>query len=41
MRCEYCDVEVVNYPDNGICVCCGSKKSRLLCTHCHHKWKQR
>lgn len=22
MRCEYCDVEVVNYPDNGICVCC-------------------
>ena len=25
MRCEYCDVEVVNYPDNGICVCCGGK----------------
>lgn len=25
MRCEYCDVEVVRYPDNGICVCCGGK----------------
>ena len=25
MRCEYCDVEVVHYPDNGICVCCGGK----------------
>lgn len=25
MRCEYCDVEVTTYPDNGICVCCGGK----------------
>ena len=25
MRCEYCDVEVVDYPANGICVCCGGK----------------
>ena len=25
MRCEYCDVEVVQYPNNGICVCCGGK----------------
>lgn len=25
MRCEYCDVEVVHYPENGICVCCGGK----------------
>ena len=25
MRCEYCDVEVTQYPDNGICVCCGGK----------------
>lgn len=25
MRCEYCDVEVVQYPANGICVCCGAK----------------
>ena len=115
MRCEYCDVEVTQYPVRGICPCCGgklpprpavkpvppvqpvqtpvyipvqtqpgyvpvacpkchslqiatvkrgfswglailgfflfpgfgfllgfcgSKKSRLLCTHCHHKWKQ-
>ena len=23
MRCAYCDVEVTQYPDNGICVCCG------------------
>ena len=25
MHCEYCDVEVVEYPANGICVCCGGK----------------
>lgn len=25
MRCEYCDVEVTQYPNNGICVCCGGK----------------
>lgn len=25
MRCEYCDVEVTEYPANGICVCCGGK----------------
>lgn len=25
MRCEYCDVEVTTYPDNGICVCCGGR----------------
>ena len=25
MRCEYCDVEIVHYPDSGICVCCGGK----------------
>lgn len=25
MRCEYCDVEVTRYPDNGICVCCGGR----------------
>lgn len=25
MRCEYCDVEVTQHPDNGICVCCGGK----------------
>lgn len=25
MHCEYCDVEVVDYPANGICVCCGGK----------------
>ena len=25
MRCEYCDVEVTTYPENGICVCCGAK----------------
>lgn len=25
MRCKYCGVEVTNYPDNGICVCCGGK----------------
>lgn len=25
MRCEYCDVEVTQYPANGICVCCGGK----------------
>lgn len=25
MHCEYCDVEVIHYPTNGICVCCGGK----------------
>lgn len=25
MRCEYCDVEVTEYPSSGICVCCGGK----------------
>ena len=25
MRCEYCDVEVTQYPDKGICVCCGGR----------------
>lgn len=25
MRCEYCDVEVTQYPDNGICICCGGR----------------
>ena len=25
MRCEYCDVEVTAYPENGLCVCCGGK----------------
>lgn len=25
MRCEYCDVEVTTYPDNGICIHCGAK----------------
>jgi len=25
MRCEYCDVEVTQYPANGVCVCCGGK----------------
>lgn len=25
MRCEYCDVEITQYPDNGICPCCGGK----------------
>ena len=25
MRCEYCGVEVTEYPANGICVCCGGK----------------
>ena len=25
MRCEYCDVEVTTYPDNGICVYCGGR----------------
>lgn len=25
MRCEYCDTEIVNYPDNGICIHCGGK----------------
>ena len=25
MRCEYCDVEVVAYPSDGLCVCCGAK----------------
>lgn len=25
MRCEYCDVEVTQYPENGICVCCGGR----------------
>ena len=25
MRCAYCGVEITNYPDNGICTCCGGK----------------
>ena len=25
MHCEYCDVEVANYPATGICPCCGAK----------------
>lgn len=25
MRCEYCEVEVTQYPENGICVCCGGR----------------
>jgi hypothetical protein len=25
MRCVYCDVEVTDYPANGICPCCGGK----------------
>lgn len=25
MRCEYCDVEVVAYPESGLCACCGAK----------------
>ena len=25
MRCEYCDVEVMEYPRDGLCVCCGAK----------------
>ena len=25
MRCEYCGVEVTNYPVNGLCECCGGK----------------
>ena len=25
MRCEYCDCEVITYPDNGICIHCGGK----------------
>lgn len=25
MHCEYCDVEVTTYPQNGICVHCGGR----------------
>ena len=25
MRCEYCDVEVTQYRENGICACCGGR----------------
>ena len=25
MRCEYCGVEVTDYPASGLCVCCGGK----------------
>ena len=25
MRCLYCEAEVTEYPDNGICVCCGGR----------------
>ena len=25
MRCEYCDCEVITYPDDGICIHCGGK----------------
>lgn len=25
MRCEYCDVEVTQYPEDGLCICCGGR----------------
>ena len=25
MRCLYCDVELTQYPDTGLCVCCGGR----------------
>ena len=25
MRCEYCGVEVTQYPDSGLCNCCGGQ----------------
>lgn len=25
MRCEYCDSEVTQYPENGICIHCGGR----------------
>ena len=25
MRCLYCEAEVTEYPDNGICACCGGQ----------------
>ena len=25
MRCEYCDCEVITYPEDGICIHCGGK----------------
>lgn len=38
MRCAYCGVEVINYPDNGICVHCGGKlperPSGTRCSNC-------
>ena len=38
MRCAYCGVEVINYPENGICAHCGGKlperPAGIRCTAC-------
>lgn len=38
MRCSYCGVEVITYPDNGICANCGGKlpprPTGIRCSRC-------